>query len=199
VKTGLQLGIAVALVVSAVVGFALRDASASGVAGVTIDRTLACTVLPAGVGAVKAAASSKSAGPFSGPSPAMASVATGNGDGEALAEVHAGKFPGSPNLSIDVNICHRAKTRVPLTARGLSGGPATLPMKATCLTARQILVHLRAVMASKPRWTSKPPLQIAYGTPLSAGIAVRTLKQKPLVYMTIKGDTARFYSAASCF
>ena len=105
-----------------------------------------------------------------------------------------------PGLTINASLCHPANgVRVPLTARGLSGGPATLGAHVTCLTARQVFIHLRVVMASESKWTSKPPYQLAHGKPVSAQIAIRSRKQKPLVYMTIKGDTARFYSAASCF
>lgn len=212
-KALLRLGILAAAVVMAAVGLALRDASASGAAGATIDRTLACTVLPAGTGAVTPGATSRTGSAVV--TPASASISTGNGGSEMLLEATTGRggfywpvgnltLPAGavalPGLTINASLCHPANgVRVPLTARGLSGGPATLGAHVTCLTARQVFIHLRVVMASESKWMSKPPYQLAHGKPLSAQIAIRSRKQKPLVYMTIKGDTARFYSAASCF
>ena len=88
---------------------------------------------------------------------------------------------------------------VPLTPRGLSGGVAPYWTDVTCLTARQVFVHVHVVMKSPPRWTSQPPNQIAHGDPVSSAIAVQTRKHEPLVYMTTSGNKASFYSARTCF
>src|SRR5436189_243661 len=125
--------------------------------------------------------------------PASASISTGNGGSEMLLEATTGRggfywpvgnltLPAGavalPGLTINASLCHPANgVRVPLTARGLSGGPATLGAHVTCLTARQVFIHLRVVMASESKWMSKPPYQLAHGKPLSAQIAIRSRKQ----------------------
>lgn len=58
---------------------------------------------------------------------------------------------------------------------------------------------MRVVMAAKPKWTSNAQVQVARGKPLSTEIAVQAQKAKPLVFMSIAGGRAGFYSATACF
>lgn len=183
------------MIAATFVGVAVRGASAGRSAGTIIERTFLCTIGSfAGLRGISATASSRQEGAGF---PAFASVASDEG----LAEVLTGVVSGRPTgVSFNVNRCRATRLRVPLSPRGLSGGAAPLGAGAKCGTGKRILMHLRAVMESRPMWTSKPPFRIARGKPVEAAVAVRTYPaNKPLVYMAIRDQTARLYSAPRCF
>jgi hypothetical protein len=197
-KPLLPPSIFLAAVAAAAAGFGFRDAGATPAAGMTVDRTLACTVLPAGVGAIQAAAYPKIGS--TNASPAQVTLSTGTGTLSNLVTVYE---PGVPHwgtgVTLDAKLCRAAKTNVPLAARGLRGGVEPLGAKATCLAARRVFVHLHVVMSAKLKWTSNTLVQVAHGKPVSAEVAVRSQKQKPLLYLAIRDDKVSFFSAKSCF
>ncbi len=189
---------------AATTGYAFSEARASQGAGVTIDRTLACTVLPPGTGVIEVEAHPKiGGGPYA--SPPQLTLYTGNPSNSfagypVLATLYAAGVPHyPPALTLGTKLCRQAKATVPLTPGGLNRSLAPAGAKATCLTARQVFVHVHVVMSSKPRWTTKTDSQVARGNAVSAQIAVRSRTQKPLVFMTLTGNKTSFFSADSCF
>jgi hypothetical protein len=204
VRALIRIGVLAAVVASGGTAFALRDAHAGSSAGATIDRTLACTVLPPGTGVIEVEAHPKiGGGPYA--SPPQLTLYTGNPTSSyagypVLATLFAGGAPRvPPALTLSTKLCRQAKATVPLTPDGLNRSLAPAGAKATCLTARQVFVHVHVVMSSKPRWTTKTDSQVARGNAVSAQIAVRSRKQKPPVFMALTGTKTSFFSADSCF
>lgn len=193
-----RLAVLVTILAATAAGFARHGAAARSGPGATIDRTLACTVLPAGVGAIQAAAAPKLGSVDA--TPAQVTLSTGTGTQSSLLAIYAPGVRRWPaGVTIDAALCRTAKANVPLSFRSLRGGVQPLGAHATCLAARQVLVHLHVVMAAKPNWTSSGTTQVAHGKPLSADVAVQSHKRKPLAFMSFTGSKASFFSAKNCF
>lgn len=172
-------------------------AGASHAASTVIDRTVVCTTGSFnGLRGIHAGGSSRQEG---NGVPAEVDASSDVG----FAEIAAGEISGRPEgVRYNVKRCRLTKIRVPLSARGLSGGAAPLGADARCETGKRVLLHLHAVMESRPVWTLKGQIRTARGKPLQGAIAVRTYPgRKPLAFVTVDAPTAvaKVYSAASCF
>jgi len=118
-----------------------------------------------------------------------------NGGAEqgSIAGVTAGfppadEFDRDTTLWIGAGRCSTTRVRIPLSGRGLSGGPAgALGERFECIPTRRILVRVRAVFRSPTSLRLHRGFNqlLARGEISEASLAVRTESGKPLVFAQV--------------
>lgn len=127
------------------------------------------------------------------------------GAGNPVADPEPG-FPAQPQrLSIVAGRTCTAAPRIPLSAAGLTGGPASqLEDRYECRPGRRVLIRVRAVFRSATslrlkRYRGGDVHHVASGTVVEAKVAVRSLTGKPLAYAQIfESGKARLFTARGC-
>ena len=136
---------------------------------------------------------------------------------DSLAWVAAGKYDHNANLSpsdglvltnatrlgtwaLNRGVCAPAKTRVPLSAKGLRpASPDALGVTFDCRTPRRVLIRVRAVAYSIPTRYREQSFEKTKAALQHAFLAVRTQAGKPLAFAAVF-DTgkARLAVAPTC-
>jgi hypothetical protein len=210
--------IAVALTFAAT--FSLRPSAGGSQPSRIIDRTLLCsTIGQAGVRKVIVSALSPApgqkdpvtderiqagAGVWTGP-PGLSSGGRRSYGGASLASMKVRPTEaGDSTLSINADACRPSRVRVPLSARGLTGGAAGPFGDAfECFTGSRVLVRVRAVFHSAAvlRLDGRfiPRMRETREAVREAALAVRTRSGKPLAFASaFDSGKARVFAAASC-
>jgi len=96
--------------------------------------------------------------------------------------------------------CRRTSGTVPLSPSGLPGGAAPpLGSEFECFSPKQVVVRVRAVLASPGALRSGVDFQTAHVPIRAAKLAIRTLTGKQLVYADVQeGGMARLFAAKGC-
>lgn len=123
-----------------------------------------------------------------------------------LAGVSAGWPPPPPlssgGLGFENRRCVPSKSRIALSSRGLTGGPAAqLGDEYTCIVPRTVLVRIRARFREPAalRSTNRQRFFSALGRVERGQIAVTTTAGKPLVYAEVADSgKARLFTARGC-
>jgi hypothetical protein len=183
-----------------------------------IDRTLRCSVLNREV-EVRAHAGFRDGGIWQ--NLAFAIVRTGFVTSramvlnDALAWVSAGRTAHETNLENEGaalsaqyygtlaenrGACRPVARRVPLTAKGLQGGPVgILADQFDCPAPRRVLVRLRAVRQSPAPFFRDRHLLKTRGDLAAGSLAVRTESGRPIAFATVsESGKARLFTARSC-
>jgi hypothetical protein len=119
----------------------------------------------------------------------------GMGDDSYLYTVHDyGSFATSRQL------CRADRRRVPLTAKGLDGGPAgQLGDFLECQTPARVLVRLRAVFAAAAPVYGERGFLKSKGTVREAFVAIRTQTGRPIAFAAaFQSGKARLFTAPAC-
>ena len=201
---------------AAVVGSAARaepDASA------VLDRTFTCAVtLRGGVYLLEARAHSGTRVqgkwaklPYAG----LRTGVFGGPGGNMLAWVTSGKPTATTTIdneydAFDVKtfgtvgvrreLCRETSTKVPLTSAGLRGGVAApLGNEFECFAPKQIVVRIRAVLATPGALHRGPLYQTAHVVAREAKLVARTPAGKMLAYADVtESGRARLFTAKGC-
>jgi hypothetical protein len=107
---------------------------------------------------------------------------------------------GAGTLGIRREGCRRTSSAVPLSPAGLRGGAASpLGAKYECFTPKQVVVRVRAVLATRGALRTGPDFQNARVPIRQAKLAVRTLAGKPLVYAEVsESGKVSLFAAKGC-
>ena len=201
---------------------AKEPAGAEPSASRVVDRTLLCaTSLRGGVYQVEARAGQgirESARKWKQlPYAIVASGTVGSratrGD-EALASITAGRATAHTTIDTEYRTtpalargtlalrssCRASSAKVPLTSKGLTGGPASpFGDEYDCPAPRRVLVRVRAVLRLPAELRSRSGFLSTTSPVQEARLAVRTQPGKPLMYAEVL-DTgkARLFVASSC-
>lgn len=212
-----------AVVVSVTIAVAAIAAGPSARAGddaaVVLDRTYTCAVFFRGgtyLLDAHAHAGTKRAGawarlPYAG-------IRTGvfsGGAGNELVWITSGKPTKSTVVDQDYDTfsvatfgtvgvrreaCRETPRTGPLSAAGLHGGAVPqLGTEFECFTARQVVVRVRAALASPGTLRPGEDFQTAHVPVREAKLVVRSVSGKPLVYADVQeSGTARLFAAKGC-
>jgi hypothetical protein len=103
-------------------------------------------------------------------------------------------------LALNQKACSPSRTRVPLTAKGLDGGPAgQLGVEYDCAAPRRVLIRLRATLAARAPVYRDGHFLKTKATLDSAYLAIRTRTGKPLAFAAVfTSGKARLFVGASC-
>jgi hypothetical protein len=103
-------------------------------------------------------------------------------------------------VGVSLRACRQSTARVPLSARGLSGGGASpFGEEFDCATPRRFLIRVRAVLQSAAGLRSRDGFLATRVPAREAQLAVRTLTGKPLVYAeTADSGETKLFTATSC-
>jgi hypothetical protein len=213
----LALTFAAALVTAS--GLAAADPATTAAAPAQVtDRTLRCSVLNREV-EVRAHAGFRDGGIWQ--NLAFAIVRTGFVTSramvlnDALAWVSAGRTAHETNLENEGaalsaqyygtlaenrSACRPVSRRVPLTAKGLRGGPVgILARQFDCAAPSRVLVRLRAVPLSPAPFFRDGKHLKTRGDLASGSLAVRTMSGRPLAFATVsESGKARLFTARTC-
>lgn len=214
-----RLAVAISAAIALVAVAAGSSARAEIHAGVVLDRTYTCAVFLRG-GAylldTHAHAGTKRGGawarlPYAGVRSGVFSGGTGN----QLVWITSGKPTKSTVVDQDYDTfavatfgtvgvrrdsCRQTSGSVPLTPSGMQGGAAApLGSEFECFAPKQVVVRVRAVLASPGALRSGEAFQTAHVPIREAKLAVRTLTGKTLVYADVQeGGKARLFAAKGC-
>jgi hypothetical protein len=134
---------------------------------------------------------------------------------DALAWVSAGRTAHETNLENEGaalsaqyygtlaenrGACRPVSRRVPLTAKGLRGGPVgILARQFDCAAPSRVLVRLRAVPLSPAPFFRDGKHLKTRGDLASGSFAVRTMSGRPLAFATVsESGKARLFTARTC-
>jgi hypothetical protein len=97
-------------------------------------------------------------------------------------------------------LCREGSTKVPLTSSGLRGGVAAqLGAEFECLTPKQIVVRIRAVLATPGALHRGPLYQTSHVVVREAKLVARTPAGKVLAYADVtESGRARLFTAKGC-
>jgi hypothetical protein len=198
-----------AVTVAAAGGLAASDAGSAPTASLVIDRTYKCTGIPY--------LGRRHLSPFAQPGVrqfedktrwhnlANAALHTGSHYNDStVLSVGAGSPPpaeGTIGLSINTQICRARSPRIPLSSRGLQGGPPTpLGDQYHCRAAGKVSIRIRAVFQAPATLRRGPFGFIATSEQVRrAAIAVRTQNGTPLVFAdVVESGKARLFTARGC-
>jgi hypothetical protein len=103
-------------------------------------------------------------------------------------------------LALNQKACRPSSARVPLTAKGLDGGPAgQLGVEYDCAAPRRVLIRLRATLAARAPVYRDRHFQKTKATLDSAYLAIRTRTGKPLAFAAVfKSGKARLFTSPRC-
>jgi hypothetical protein len=198
-----------AVAVAAATGLAAREAGSAPAASRVLDRTYTCTASPF--------LSRRWIVPFAQPgvrefgsttdwhSLATVSLHTGtNYDDTTVMSVGAG-FPepteGVHGVTLNRQLCRTRAPRIPLSSRGLVGGPvAPLGEQLKCRATAKVVVRIRALFVAPTSLRPGPFGMSATSVPVTrAAIAVRTKAGKPLVFAEVfASGRARLFTGRGC-
>ena len=198
-----------ATLVAAAGGLAASDAGSAPAASLVFDRTYKCTGIPY--------LGRRHLSPFAQPGVrefgdktrwhnlANAALHTGSHYSDStVLSVGAGSPPpteGAIGLSVNTQICKARAPRIPLTARGLEGGPPTpLGDQYHCRAPGKVSIRVRAVFRAPATLRRGPFGFIATDEHVRrAAIAVRAQNGKPLVFAEVfESGRARLFTAPGC-
>ena len=103
-------------------------------------------------------------------------------------------------LALNQDVCRPSRARVPLSAKGLVGGPAgQLGEEYDCESPRRVLVRLRAILRARaPVYRERHFLKTKANLK-SAYLAIRTRSGRPLAFAAVfESGKARLFTASSC-
>jgi hypothetical protein len=109
--------------------------------------------------------------------------------------------PGRYTLVISRPKCRADRARIPLSARGLSGGRADAGgVEYECFGPRRILVRIRTVFRSPTslRVDRREDVLTTGAAVKESYIAARTQAGKPLAFASVSESGTRLFTAASC-
>jgi hypothetical protein len=211
------LGVALVLAALGAVGFVSQpSASAQSAPSRVIDRTFLCTTgVQAGIRKLELQARSGTRDaekPNRWQSLADMVVSTPSTDTTLAAQVllrtsaGRGGLADPPNVGVDGGLdispkrCKASRARVPLSSRGLSGGPLVFEEKYECFPPRSLVVRVRASFRTPTRLkrnsfgflgTVEGPRQVEF--------AMRTRAGRPFVYGSVSDSgKARLFFVGSC-
>jgi hypothetical protein len=214
-----RLAVAISAVVALAAAAAGSSARAEVDAGVVLDRTYTCAVFFRGgvyLLDTHAHAGTKRGGAWARlPYAGVRSGVFGGAAGNLLAWITSGKPTKSTVVDQDYDTfdvatfgtvgvrresCRQASGSVPLSASGLPGGAVPpLGSEFECYAPKQVVVRVRAVLASPGTLKQGEDFQTAHVPVREAKLTVRTLKGKPLVYADVQeGGKARLFTANGC-
>jgi len=198
-----------AVAVAAAGGLAAGDAGSTPAASLVIDRTYKCAGIPY--------LGRRHLSPFAQPGVrefgdktrwhnlANAALHTGTHYNDStVLSVGAGSPPpaeGTIGLSVNTQISRTRAPRIPLTTRGLQGGPPTpLGDRLHCRAAGRVSIRIRAVFQVPATLRRGPFGFIATSEHVRrAAIAVRAQNGKPLVFAEVfESGRARLFTAPGC-
>jgi hypothetical protein len=108
---------------------------------------------------------------------------------------------GALGLSVNTQICRARAPRIPLSVRGLEGGPPTpLGDELHCRAAGRVSIRVRAVF-KRPATLRRGPFGFISTSEhvLRAALAVRAQNGKPLVFAEVfESGRARLFTAPGC-
>jgi hypothetical protein len=205
-----------ALACAATLGAAAR---AEPTAGSVLDRTFTCAVTLRG-GAYLLDARAHSGTRLQGkwaklPYAGFRTGVFGGPGGNMLAWVTAGKPTATSTIdneydTFDVKtfgtlgvrreLCRQTSTKVPLTSAGLQGGVAAqLGDEFECFATKQIVIRIRAVLATSGPFRRGPQYQTAHVAVREAKLVARTPAGKLLAYGDVtESGRARIFTAKGC-
>jgi hypothetical protein len=180
-----------------------------------VDRTFRCTsaVLYGGVRELDVVAKPRGT---HGRSPYARDLSTGYisvsagpllGEGSDLVyassrlEQRTQNSPLPPGVYANVRRCLRTRISMPLSRKGLPGPAVKFDKAIGCTTRGQILVRVRAVMATATSWRgAKPPYFGAPANVVEAKIAVRSEPTRRLIALLELGPTGetRIWASSAC-
>lgn len=206
----LALGVSAA----AVLGLNATPIGAAGEPPRVVDRTFGCTprALTGTFRALDVTAvprgSVEAYDPTAPPSPGFIGVASGGWEsGSELVSVRASRWQRfgkaySPAGVFASRRCGASRISVPLSAKGLPGGPTRWVKNATCLGRGRVIIRVRAVLSPSDPWRPLVTGSVdgATGTVVRAAVAVRSERTgKPLAYMELARDgTTKHWFASGC-
>lgn len=199
---------ALALVAVALVAPLSAGARPAAPAATVIDRTRSCSATPDTVRKFRVSAVSGFRDPANRQRWKWTANFAAESRGLTVAYVNAGDLPESRWRAMGINMakCRTSAGRVPLSARGLTGGLASQLQGSDayeCVVTGRVLVRVRAVFRAPPIFR----VRRAYGEPISetstpvreAQLAIRTLTGKALAYATAsEAGKATLFTAPSC-
>ncbi|HJR94801.1 MAG TPA: hypothetical protein VJ807_05145 [Gaiellaceae bacterium] len=184
--------LAIVLAAAAVVPAAGADSSASRL----VDRTFTCAVGYLG-GVYQTSVESY----WSLPPHVVRRTASAT----ATTNLEKGFLGGISSSSLYVNkrYCRPTGIRLPLTTKGLQGGPfSEFSTEYDCFTPRRVLFRVRVEFVKPTALRTASPLGVpqlqALGPATRAELAIGTLKGKPIAYASIAGTKARLFTATDC-
>lgn len=206
-RVSVSVVLAASLATALLVGEGANPAASARV----IDRTVACSIdLHAGLRKLDVRAQAAVAGQkdyLGNKALANASIRSGGVMGATgLAGVVAGmaspRIYGNSTLWIDDRRCRPAPARIPLSARGLTGGGASpFGDGYDCFPTRRVSIRVRAVFGTSTalRLDRRSGLLATRALVREAQIAVRTQLGKPLVFASLDASgKAQLFTASSC-
>jgi hypothetical protein len=103
-------------------------------------------------------------------------------------------------LALNQKACRATSTRVPMTGKGLDGGPAgQLGVEYDCAAPRLVLIRLRATLAARAPVYRERDFLKTKATLQSAQLAIRTRVGKALAFAAVfQSGKARLFVAPSC-
>lgn len=103
-------------------------------------------------------------------------------------------------LAVNQQLCRPSNARVPLTPKGLDGGPAgPLGEEYDCPAPSRVLVRLRATLATRTPVYRDRHLLKTKATLRTASLAIRTRTGKPLAFAAVfESGSARLFTAPGC-
>jgi hypothetical protein len=216
------VGLVISVAVTAAALGAARSSSAP--APLVIDQTLLCSTNTSGglrEVEVRANAGFRQGGPWK--ILAFATVATGgvrsaaNVLDDSLAWVAAGKYDHNANLTpsnglvltnvtrfgtlaLNRVVCKAAKTRVPLSAKGLGdAAPDALGVAYDCATPSRVLVRVRTIAHSTPTRYRDQQFEKTKASLQTGFLAMRTQAGKQRAFAAVfDSGKARLFVAESC-
>lgn len=214
-----RLAVAISAVIALAAGAVGSSARAEVDAGVVLDRTYTCAVFFRGgvyLLDTHAHAGTKRSGSWARlPYAGVRSGVFGGAASNLLVWITSGKPTRSTVVDQDYDTfdvatfgtagvrresCRQTTGTVPLSPSGLPGGAAPpLGSEFECYAPKQVVVRVRAVLASPGTLRSGEDFQTAHVPIRAAKLAVRTLPGKALVYADVQeGGKARLFVAKGC-
>lgn len=196
------------IALAALLTLATAGPGASRESAIVLDRTYRCVVPPAydDVRQINFGASNRRESPTPEGSDYPASVFVGARRGGSQGERSFLSLVSRPSLDqektgsiwVDPRACsHITKPTIPLVSRGLPGPPTLFELEVVCPVSSAVIVRVRAIVDRTPRFRKRSDSLVANVNVLEAKVAVHTLKQRPVAYVSIarSGATKTYYSS----
>lgn len=203
----------VAVVLVAPLSAGARPAAPAAPAATVIDRSLSCAATPDTVRKIVVSAESGFRDPTNQQRWKWPAGATLRSSGYFVVYAYVGTLPDLPpgagqyrSLGINMGRCRASTARVPLSARGLTGGVASQLQGSDayeCVVARRVLIRVRAVFRApatfRVRRSFGEPIHETATPAKDVQLAVRTQAGKPLAYARVsETGKATLFVAPGC-